>query len=78
MSENRSRNRKSRAVWLIALGALGGILLAPGSGRETRQTISDELDKGGRYLVALGHDTSVEAGRIAESGKRIARRVTHM
>jgi len=67
MSENRSRNRKSRAVWLIALGALGGILLAPASGRETRQTISDEVNKGGRYLAALG-----------QSGKRIVRRVTHL
>ena len=67
MSESRSRNRKSRAVWLIALGALGGILLAPSSGRETRQTISKEVDKGGRYLVALG-----------QSGKRFVRSVTHM
>jgi len=67
MSENRSGNRKSKAVWLIALGALGGILLAPASGRETRQTISDEVNKGGRYLAAL-----------EQSGKRIVRRAMHL
>ena len=77
MSQN-SGNRKSKAVWLIALGALGGILFAPASGRETRRTIVEEVDKGGRCLVSLGHDTRVEAGRIAESGKRIAHRVTHL
>lgn len=77
MSQN-SGNRKSKAVWLIALGALGGILLAPASGWKTRQTIVDEADKGGRYLVSMAHDTRVEAGRIADSGRRIAHMITRL
>ena len=78
MSQDRSQKRKSRAVWLIALGALGGILLAPASGRETRQTIAKGVDNGYRYLVSVGHATQEEAAHIAASGKKIVRRVTRL
>ena len=73
-----SRTRKCNALWLVALGALGGILLAPASGRETRQTIATEVEKGHRYLVALGHNTREEAGHIADSGRRIVGKLTHL
>jgi len=73
-----AKSSKSQAVWLIVWGALAGILLAPASGRATRQTIAKEVEKGGRYLVTLGHDTREEAVHLAQSGKRIARRVTHL
>ena len=72
-----SKARKSRAVWLIILGALCGVLFAPASGHETRHTIAEEAGKGGRYVVALGHETREEAGHIAEAGRRIAYRLTH-
>jgi len=76
--DKSSKSGKSSGVWLILLGAVGGILLAPASGRETRQTIANEVDHGRKSLVALSRDTSQEVGRIAESARRIARRVTHI
>jgi hypothetical protein len=75
MSENDKKTKKTKAtgVRLIALGALGGILLAPMSGRETRRKIAKEVDSGYRYLVSLGRATREEASHIAASGRRIVR-----
>lgn len=73
-----SRNRRTRAVWFIALGALAGILLAPKSGRETRHAIATEMDDGRKYLISLGRDTREEMGHMAESSKRLAHKVTHL
>jgi gas vesicle protein len=72
------KTRKKRPIWLIIIGALGGILLAPASGRETRQTIANDIEKGSSYLATLGHEAREEAGHIAESGKRFARKATHL
>ncbi len=66
-----SKGRKSRAVWLIALGALAGVLFAPASGRETRQAIVKDVKDGGRFLVSLEHDTQKELDHIAH-------KVTHL
>ena len=79
MSQGDKKTKKSgmTGVWLVALGALGGILLAPMSGRETRHKIGKEIDDGYRYLASLGQTTRQEAGHIAESGRRIARKATH-
>lgn len=73
-----STSGKRRAVWLILLGAIAGILLAPASGHETRQTIANEVDHGRESLVSLSRDTSQQMVRIAESARRFARRVTHL
>ena len=53
-------------------------LLAPASVRETRQTVAEEVEKAGRYLVTLGHDARDEVVHIAQSSKRITHRVTHL
>jgi hypothetical protein len=66
-----STGRKNRALWLIALGVLLGILFAPASGRETRHAIVKDVEDGGRYLVTLGHDTQKELNQIA-------RKVSHL
>jgi len=76
--DKSSKSGKSSGVWLILLGAVGGILLAPASGRETRQTIANEVNHGRKSLASLSRDTSQEMGHIAESARRIARRVTHI
>jgi len=73
-----SKSGKKSAVRLILLGATAGILLAPASGHETRQTIANQVDHGRKSLVSLSRDTSQEMVRIAESARRIARRVTHL
>jgi gas vesicle protein len=71
----KSEKRKSRTVWFIVLGALAGILFAPASGRETRQTIEKGVETGYRYVVSLGHDTREGVDHVTKSGKRIARKV---
>jgi gas vesicle protein len=70
-----SRNRKTRSVWFIALGALAGILLAPKSGRETRHAIATEVDDGRKFLNSLGRNTREEMGHMAESGKRLVNKI---
>jgi len=78
MSENDKKTEKSKGtgLWLIVLGALGGILLAPMSGRDTRHKIVKEVGDGYRYLVSLGRATGQaareEAHHIAASGRRVA------
>ncbi len=65
MSEN---HKNSNVAWLVTglgFGALAGILLAPRSGRETRQAIVAEADRGRKYLVSLGR-----------SGKKMLARTT--
>ena len=66
-----SRKRKSRTIWLIALGVLLGILFAPASGRETRQAIVKDVKDGGRYLVTLGHNTQRELEHIAHKVRNL-------
>jgi hypothetical protein len=65
------KERKSKPVWLIALGVLLGILFAPASGRETRHAIVKDVNDGGRYLVTLGHNTQKELDHLAHT-------VTHL
>jgi gas vesicle protein len=62
-----SDDNVTKKTWLalIALGALGGILLAPMSGRETRQLIEKKINDSVRYLTSFGRDT-----RHEESGRR--------
>jgi gas vesicle protein len=64
-STGHKTGRKRRAVWLVALGGLAGILFAPASGHETRQAIAKDVKDGGRYLSSLMHDTRKELDHIA-------------
>jgi gas vesicle protein len=72
-----SENRKNDAVWFVAgvgLGALAGILLAPKSGRETREAIATEVENGREYLTSLGRDAREHVEDIVESGKKMLAR----
>ena len=74
-----SRSGKTRAaVLLIASGALAGILLAPKSGRGTRQAIATEVDDGRKYVTYIGRKTREDVGQIVESSKRLAHKVTRL
>jgi gas vesicle protein len=65
MSENRKSNNGAWLVTGLGFGALAGILLAPRSGRETREAIVAEADRGRKYLMSLGR-----------SGKKMFARTT--
>jgi gas vesicle protein len=67
-------DRKISSAWFVAglgLGALAGVLLAPKSGRETRQAIATGVDNGRKQLASLGRDARKRMSDIAESGKKI-------
>lgn len=69
-----SKNRKNDAIWFAAggaLGALAGILLAPKSGRETRDAIATGVENGREYLVSLGRDAREHADDLVETGKKM-------
>ena len=80
MSENRKNNN---AVWLavgVGVGALAGLLLAPKSGRETREAIAAEADRGRKYLVSLGRSgkkmlarTTKQVGEAIDIGRKRAK-----
>lgn len=58
-----SEGTTTKKTWigLILLGAIGGILLAPMPGRDTRHIIVKEFNDGLRYLSSLGRGTPQEA-----------------
>jgi gas vesicle protein len=67
-------DRKMSSAWFVAglgLGAVAGILLAPKSGRATREAIATGVDRGRKYLDSLGQDARRRANGITESGKKI-------
>jgi gas vesicle protein len=67
-------DRKISSAWFVAglgLGALAGLLLAPKSGRETRQAIATGVENGRRQLASLGRDAGKRMSDIADSGKKM-------
>jgi gas vesicle protein len=67
-------NHNSQTRWVIAalgLGALGGILFAPKSGRETRQAIVAGVENSQKYLVGLGREARLHVREAAFSGKKM-------
>jgi gas vesicle protein len=67
-------DRKISSAWFVAglgLGAVAGILLAPKSGRETRQAITTGVERGHKYFVSLKQDAGKRVNGIAESGKKM-------
>lgn len=65
---------RKMSPWFVAglgLGALAGVLLAPKSGRETREAIATGVERGHKYVVSLGRDARKHMSDIAESGKKM-------
>ena len=71
-----SDDRNSSIGWFIAglgLGALIGVLYAPKSGRETRESILSGLDDGREYLTARSRETRDQVGAWVDRGKEAVR-----
>jgi gas vesicle protein len=67
-------DRKMGSAWFVAglgLGALAGVLLAPKSGRETRQAIATGVERGHKYFVSLKQNAGKRVSDIADSGKKM-------
>ena len=60
--------------WFLAglgLGALVGVLYAPKSGRETRQSLMDAAEEGRDFVVTKGRQARDQVGQYSERGKEV-------
>ncbi|MCU1287281.1 MAG: hypothetical protein JWO13_3631 [Acidobacteriales bacterium] len=68
MSDDRNNN----IGWFLAglgLGAVVGILYAPKSGRETRESLLQNADEGRDYVVARGREARERVSEFVDRGK---------
>lgn len=69
-----SDNRNNAIGWFLAglgLGAVGAILIAPKSGRETRKAIVTKVDDGRKFVASLGKDAREQVSGWVDSGKKM-------
>ena len=67
-----SDNDSSSIGWFLAglgLGALVGVLYAPKSGKETRDTILQSANEGRDYVVNRGQDLKGQVDQWVQKGK---------
>jgi len=58
--------------WFLAglgLGALVGVLYAPKSGRETRQSLMDAAEEGRDFVLTKGRQAREQVGQYSDRGK---------
>ena len=70
-------DRKTGGIWFAAgvgLGALAGLLLAPKSGRQTREAIAAGVDHGRKYLVSFKQDAGKRLTGATLAGKKMLAR----
>jgi gas vesicle protein len=68
MSDDRNNN----IGWFLAglgLGAVVGILYAPKSGRETRESLLQSAEEGREYVVTRGREAREQVREIVDRGK---------
>jgi gas vesicle protein len=68
-------NKVNGLAWFVAglgVGALAGILYAPKSGRETRETLVNGAKEGTEYLRNRTHQAAEQVGTLVEKGKEQA------
>ena len=67
-----SDNDSSSIGWFLAglgLGALVGVLYAPKSGRETRETILQTAQEGREYVTNRGQEFKGQVDELVKKGK---------
>jgi gas vesicle protein len=65
-------NKINGLAWFVAglgVGALGGILYAPKSGRETRETLVNSAKEGTEYLRNRSRQAAEQVGSLVDKGK---------
>jgi gas vesicle protein len=66
--------KKKMSAWFVAgfgLGSLAGLVVAPRSGRETREAVASGVDRGQKYVVSLGRNARKRLNDMAESGRKM-------
>src|SRR5947208_15923723 len=69
-----SDDNNSSIGWFLAglgLGAVVGILYAPKSGRETRETLLQSAEEGRDYIVSRGREAREQVKEYVEKGKDV-------
>jgi gas vesicle protein len=69
-----SDDRNSNIGWFLAglgLGAVVGILYAPKSGRETRESLLQSADEGREYVVSRGREARERVNEFVDRGKDV-------
>jgi gas vesicle protein len=69
-----SDDRNSNIGWFLAglgLGAVVGILYAPKSGRETRESLLQSADEGREYVVSRGREARERVSEFVDRGKDV-------
>jgi gas vesicle protein len=72
-----SDNDSSSIGWFLAglgLGALVGVLYAPKSGKETRDTILQSANEGRDFVVNRGQDLKGQVDQWVQKGKQTVNR----
>src|SRR3954465_9765053 len=67
-----SDDNNSSIGWFLAglgLGAVVGILYAPKSGRETRESLLQSAEEGREYVVTRGREAREQVREIVDRGK---------
>jgi gas vesicle protein len=70
MSDDRNNN----IGWFLAglgLGAVVGILYAPKSGRETRESLLQSADEGREYVASRGREARERVSEFVDRGKDV-------
>ena len=75
MSENNSMNVVLVAALAFTAGAVTALLLAPGSGDETRRKLARIAKEAGESAGKIAHDTAESAGKIANDAGDSAGRI---
>jgi gas vesicle protein len=69
-----SDDRNSNIGWFLAglgLGAVVGILYAPKSGRETRESLLQSADEGREYVASRGREARERVSEFVDRGKDV-------
>lgn len=72
--EEQESDRGSDIGWFVAgavVGMVAAMLLAPQSGRETRQFISDKTEQGRQAVTGAGRDVFDRSKDIIEQGRQL-------
>ncbi|HEV2493950.1 MAG TPA: YtxH domain-containing protein [Terriglobia bacterium] len=74
---NTSNGSRSVTIFLagLSVGAVTALLLAPKSGKETRELIGRKAEEGSEYVAAKGRELRRQAEDFVDRGRKTAERV---
>jgi gas vesicle protein len=71
MADNDGGNNFLWFIVGLGLGALAGVLYAPQSGRETRETLRQSAEEGRDYVVTRAREARQQANQWVDRGRDV-------